>query len=289
VARVSANGIHIYFEVAGAGLPVLLLHANPTDHAIWQLQMPVLSADYRVLALDLRGYGQSDKPSGANTPAVMAADVVAFMDELGIAQAAVCGLSLGGIVAAQMTVSYSSRVACSIWVGAASHGYGDPWPPGLDTHTEEPKLSLVDQFIPTLLADGYVGFWSRLWKPAAEALLSTEFVASTVGQYLMESLFEDRYVRLNQDVRPIIAVLEGLRHWTVLDGLGNIVKPVLVVTGENDQTLPYCEEEAKLIPGSEYVVIGNSGHFVNLTRPAEFNRTVLSFLKREYSPSFQAT
>ena len=74
--RAEVNGIQMNYEVAGDGPPLVLIHAWPTDHAVWQLQVPVFSQYYRTIAIDLRGCGQSDKPAGPNTPEVMSADVI---------------------------------------------------------------------------------------------------------------------------------------------------------------------------------------------------------------------
>ena len=74
--RAEVNGIHLNYEVAGNGAPLVLLHAWPTDHAVWQLQVPVFSQFYSTIAVDMRGCGQSDKPPGPNTPAIMASDIV---------------------------------------------------------------------------------------------------------------------------------------------------------------------------------------------------------------------
>src|SRR5918994_1783378 len=104
------NGIKLNYEVAGDGPPLVLLHAWPTDHAIWQLQVPVFSQFYRTIAVDLRGCGQSEKPSGPNTPAMMSDDIVALLDVLGYERAAVCGISLGGMVAAQTTPHHPDPV-----------------------------------------------------------------------------------------------------------------------------------------------------------------------------------
>ena len=93
--RAEVNGINMNYEVAGMVRRIVLIHAWPTDHAVWQLQVPVFSQYYRTIAIDLRGCGQSDKPAGPNTPVIMANDVVGLLDVLGYERAAVAGISLG--------------------------------------------------------------------------------------------------------------------------------------------------------------------------------------------------
>src|SRR5438876_1158420 len=66
----SVNGIKIYYEVSGEGVPLLLIHANPFDHRLWQYQIASFSTFFKVVAVDLRGYGHSDKPTTDTTLAV---------------------------------------------------------------------------------------------------------------------------------------------------------------------------------------------------------------------------
>jgi pimeloyl-ACP methyl ester carboxylesterase len=72
----SVNGIKIYYEVSGQGLPLLLIHANPFDHRLWQYQIASFSTFFKVVAVDLRGYGHFDKPTTDTSLAMLAEDVL---------------------------------------------------------------------------------------------------------------------------------------------------------------------------------------------------------------------
>jgi pimeloyl-ACP methyl ester carboxylesterase len=275
--RAEVNGISMNYEVAGDGPPLVLIHAWPTDHAVWQLQVPVFSQYYRTIAVDLRGCGQSDKPDGPNTPEIMSNDVAALLDVLGQERAAVAGISLGGIVAAQMTLDHPERVVSSIWVGAPSDM--DRF---LVTIGGETML-IADAYMRILQPEGYLGFWEKVWKANIGLLFNDEFVQSRLGSYLIRSIFEERYGRFNADPSSIINIINGLRGWTIQDRLSSVSRPVQVVVGDQDPTFEYCEEQGRLTAGAEYVRIDYSGHFSILDQPARFNEVALDFLRRTHA------
>jgi pimeloyl-ACP methyl ester carboxylesterase len=275
--RAEVNGITMNYEVAGDGPPLVLIHAWPTDHAIWQLQVPVFSQYFRTIAVDLRGCGQTDKPEGLNTPALMANDVVRLLDVLGYERAAVAGISLGGAVAAEMTLDYPDRVVSAIWVGANSEA--DTF---LVTIGGETML-IMDAYLRVLAPQGYLGFWEKVWKANIGLLFNEEFVQSGLGSYLIQSIFEDRYGHMNADPRSIINILNGIRGWTIVDRLPGLSRPVQIVVGDQDPTLDYCEEQGRMAAGAEYVLIENSGHFCILDQTAHFNAAALDFLNRTHA------
>jgi 3-oxoadipate enol-lactonase len=272
--RAEVNGISMNYEVAGDGKPLVLIHAWPTDHAVWQLQVPVFSQYYRTIAVDLRGCGQSDKPTGPNTPAMMSDDVVALLDVLGYERAAVCGISLGGMVAAQMTLDHPDRVTSSIWVGAPSDS--DRFLVTIEGDT----MVIMDAYLRVLEPEGYPGFWEKVWKANIGLLFNDEFVQSRLGSYLIKSIFEDRYNRFNADPSSIINILNSMRGWSIVDRLSSVSRPVQIVVGDQDPTLDYCEEQGRLTAGAEYVLMEYSGHFSILDQTARFNDVALDFLRR---------
>jgi pimeloyl-ACP methyl ester carboxylesterase len=275
--RAEVNDITMNYETEGDGPPLVLLHAWPTDHALWQLQIPAFSQYYRTIAVDLRGCGQSDKPVGPNTPSLMANDIIRLLDVLEYERAAVCGISLGGAVAAEMTLDYPDRVTSSIWVGANSEA--DTF---LITIGDE-TMVIMDAYLRVLQHEGYLGFWEKVWKANIGLLFNDEFVQSRLGSYLITSIFEDRYGRLNADPSSIINILTSIRGWSIVDRLPGLSRPVQIVVGDQDPTLNYCEEQGRLAAGAEYVLMENSGHFSILDQTARFNDVALDFLGRTHS------
>ncbi len=108
--KARVNGIEMGFTDTGRGTPVLLVHGYPLNRTMWDAQVKDLSKDYRVIAPDLRGHGESEAPAGTYSMDVHAADLAALLDHLKLPQVAFCGLSMGGYVAFAFYRKYASRV-----------------------------------------------------------------------------------------------------------------------------------------------------------------------------------
>ena len=105
MARVHANGIDLYYEETGSGMPLVLLPGFATHSSIWHPQLPALTPHFRVITLDPRGAGQSSVPPGPYTTRQMADDTAALLDALGVATAHVVGWSMGGMVAQELALA----------------------------------------------------------------------------------------------------------------------------------------------------------------------------------------
>ena len=107
---IHANGIRQYFVEAGEGPPVILLHGFPETSFAWRHQIPALAERYRVIAPDLRGYGETDKPAAGYDKRTMAQDVVALMDALGLPKVALVGHDRGARVATRFAKDHPQRL-----------------------------------------------------------------------------------------------------------------------------------------------------------------------------------
>src|SRR3989442_5664823 len=125
MSTASVNGVTLYYEEAGAGLPLVFVHEFAGDAHSWRPQMSFFARRYRAIAFNARGYPPSDVPDEASaySQAQAAADIVGVLDGLGIAKAHVCGLSMGGYAALHFGLSYPDR-ALSITVAGAGYGSG---------------------------------------------------------------------------------------------------------------------------------------------------------------------
>ena len=115
-----SNGLRIYYETAGEGPPLVLLHANPFDHSMWLYQIAHFARRYTVVAPDLRGYGRSDKPETAFTFTDMVKDVLGVVRALGLDRIALCGVSIGATLALQIALDHPALVKAQILVGGES-------------------------------------------------------------------------------------------------------------------------------------------------------------------------
>ena len=107
----TVGDVELYYELHGAGQPVVLIHGLAGNCNAWKAQIEVLSKDYRVLALDNRGAGRSSAPDYPYTTRHFADDTIGLMDAVGITEPAhVVGRSMGGAIAQEITLAYPDRV-----------------------------------------------------------------------------------------------------------------------------------------------------------------------------------
>ena len=109
--KVTANTITMHYDQQGTGEPLILIPYLAADHACYAFQVPEYARHFTCISVDLRGTGESDKPQGAYTTEVLADDVAAFMQAMGIGKAHVAGLSLGGAVGMWLAVKHPDKVA----------------------------------------------------------------------------------------------------------------------------------------------------------------------------------
>ena len=254
------NGVTIHYEEYHAeGSPaVLLLHGLGSAGIDWLLQFkPLGEAGYRVLAPDLRGFGRSPWP-GATTVPAMAEDMALLLEKLKASPAHVVGISMGGTVALQLALDFPERVR---------------------------SLVLVNTFA-RLRPQGVRGL---LYFPVRMALLYTlglETQARLVAKRIFphphqEALRAQLRHRIAQtDPRAYRAAMWALARFNVEDRLGDVRAPTLVITGDEDTTVPPATQRllAERIPGAQQVTIPGAGHAVILDSPAAFNAALLSFL-----------
>ena len=271
----TSDGITIYFEDVGEGFPLVLLHPWPTDHAMWMLQVPVFSENYRIITPDSRGLGSSDKPEERYTLERLSDDMAELMDHLGLDEAFVVGNSLGGAVAEKFAIDHTDRVRASVWIGAPTF----PMDELVMNYGGETNVPFSQIYIRELKL-GYLNFWQKVWKPFMSYNFHESFVRTYIGNYLINYLFEDRYARLNADAHSLIELLKGLDETKdPLDNeLAKLSIPSAIVCGDGDDTRPSCEKQHRAIPRAEFLVIPNSGHFCYMDQPAVFNRFLEDFL-----------
>ncbi|MCA9934300.1 MAG: alpha/beta fold hydrolase [Ardenticatenaceae bacterium] len=246
----------LYYETAGSGPPVLLLHGLGSSTRDWQLQVPVFAQTYEVVMVDVRGHGRSAKPRGPYSVPQFTADVVAFMEALHIAPVHMLGLSMGGMIAFQTAVDHPDLLRSMVIVNS------------------------YPELVPHSLSD-YLTWYRR---HAIVQLMGMK----RMGQYLGKTLFpEPHQIELRQmiaqrwtenDKRAYMASTRALFGWSMAAHLGDIRCPTLIIAADMDYT-PVAQKEAYTakIPGARLVVIPNSRHATPIDQPELFNQTVLAF------------
>jgi pimeloyl-ACP methyl ester carboxylesterase len=248
----------VYYETAGAGEAVVLIHGGQMDCRIWDEQMALLAPSYRVIRYDVRGYGGSPAPSGVYS---QFDDLAALLDRLGVAKAHVVGLSLGGAVAIDFAIAHPDRVKKVVAAAPGLRGFD--WSPG-PRDWVQPIIEAAQDNDRARLAD----LW--LANPMMQAAAANPAVAPRVRRLVMENL-ECWLVNssLEKSLRPPSA-----------KRLAEIKAPILVIVGDRDipDMQRAAEKIAKEVPAAHKLVISGAGHIVNMERPEEFNRALLDFL-----------
>jgi pimeloyl-ACP methyl ester carboxylesterase len=253
----TVNGINLYYEVTGEGPPLLFLHGLGSSSQDWELQVAEFAKDYRVVTLDLRGHGQSGKPRGPYSMAMLATDAAELLRSLGIASAHVVGLSLGGGVAFQLAVAYPGLVRSLVVVNST---------PDAEVRSLQQRAMVATRFALIRL----LGF-RRFGKILAKNLLPEPELAAVRATFL------ERYAR--NDKTGYLAALRAFLGWSVLASIGAIACPTLIVAADNDY-FPTAQKEAyvALIPGATLVVVPDSRHALPVERPQAFNAVLRRFL-----------
>lgn len=250
----TANGLRIFYEVAGEGPPLVLIHANPLDHTMWLYQVASFSRRYRVIAVDLRGYGRSDKPETDFTFAGMADDVLGVVHDLGCGSIAVAGVSIGATLALKIALDRPDLVKAAVLVGGESGN-----PPVFAT-----------------LAESYATPpFAEQRRRHVELIGTPAFATSVLGRYLFDGFLE------NSDAlsgRAIAQIFRARRSVNLQDRLSAIAMPVLVVNGESDVSLESGRYTAAHIPGAVHRIVADAGHLCCIEQPQAFDRHVLEFL-----------
>jgi 3-oxoadipate enol-lactonase len=261
--KVKANGIEICYDDLGAGtLPVIFIHGFPFNKSSWQPQLDALQAQFRVIAYDNRGFGQSQEGDEKLTVTLMANDLIKLMDSLEIDKAIICGLSMGGYIALNAVTRFPDRFAA--FVLCDTQCVSDT-PEGAKKRYETAEK--IQKEGKEKFAEGFMG-----------KLFAKETVASNMS--VQENV---RSMIISTSVPTLVAALDALAQRTeTCTELKNVAKPSLIICGEEDGITPPAQSETmhKNLSGSEIVIIPNAGHLSNLEQPALFNEILQNYLVR---------
>lgn len=253
------DGAKLYYEVAGTGPPLVLIHGGLWDGRLWDDQWEAFAARFRTVRPDLRGFGRSDP---AEREFNLTEDLVAVLDEEGIRRAAVVGLSLGGYVALDVALARPDRVSGLVLVGAGVTGFDD-WSEAIQRHRKETEAAV------------------QLGDLAAAMELELELWCP------LQTGSDDRQRRIARENvnAPLAEELADVFEQRAIDRLGEIRGPTLVLVGDRDvpEMLRLAEILATGIPGARKVVLEEADHVPNVRKPEEFNDLVIGFLEEVMS------
>lgn len=256
------DGGRLYYEVAGSGEAVVLIHGQAGDRRHWDAQTGALTAGYRVIAYDVRGFGKSSLPMEGR-PYSDHEDLATLLDHLHVESAHLVGFSMGSAIAIDFALAHPDRTSSLVSVG--------PWVFG---HDSPAAARMFEDF--ARVSDAMAGGGLTA---AKEAWLSTPFLLATIidpaagerlGQIVDDhSFWAFSHPSPQQTLEPSAA-----------GRTSEIQAPTLSLAGEHD--IPACLEVAELldesVPRSRKVIMKGTGHLLQIEKPAEFNRHLVQFL-----------
>lgn len=250
------NGAKIYFEEYGAGEPLVLLHGGTlTGRVNWEPYIPAFSQHFRLIIPDSRGHGRSDNPCEELSYQLMAEDMTALCQTLGLEKPLICGYSDGGQIALEIGIRYP-QLAKGLIIAAASYRFSEAYfevfkiigfeRPG------EVNLEQTRQVYPDMLT---------MWQQIHTEVYGPEYWRTLLKQISKLWLTPLEYIQ--EDLKKITA-------------------PTLILFGDRDRlfSVEQAVEMYKMIPNAELAVAPNSGHFFGLENPKIFADICLDFLLR---------
>jgi len=256
------HDITINYEIDGPeDSPVIACsHCLAGNLRIWDTQVIALREKYRILRFDTRGHGASTAPPGPYSMEMLANDVVDLFDELGIRQAHLMGISMGGMIAQTLALKHpecvSSLILCDTTC-AVPELMHPVWNERIQTVRNQGLSSVVDETMDRWLSPDFQSHCPATTEQIREMILSTP-------------------------VPGFIGCAEAIKNFNVQSRLPKISVPALVMVGENDPGTPV--ESARQIHqnlhGSELAILPQAYHLSNIEAADDFNKKLLNFLAR---------
>jgi pimeloyl-ACP methyl ester carboxylesterase len=260
--EVRVNGISMYYEIHGEGIPLVLIMGLRRNLEWWYCQVPALSRQFRVIIFDNRGAGRSDKPDTEYSIRLFADDTAGLMDALGLQSAHVLGVSMGGYIAQELALNYPDKVR-SLILGCTSCGGKRA-----AVMSEERTKKFV----------------------ANKGLTPAEILRKDMDIYFSDSFIMDNPERVQEFIdislkhyQPAYAFFRqfaACRKHDTADRLCNLRLPVLLLTGDDDPLVPTPNSLIlkEILPASELYLLPRLRHAFFIEEPEEFNRKVLEFI-----------
>jgi pimeloyl-ACP methyl ester carboxylesterase len=260
MSTAAVNGITIGYDDEGTGEDVLVLvHGHPFDRSMWGPQIAkARDLGWRVIAADLRGYGESTVVPGVTPLSTFAEDVAALADHLGIERFVLGGLSMGGQIVLECVRQFPERIRGLV--------LADTFAQAETPEGRKHRNDMADR----LLREGMAGYAEEVrWKMVARR---NPAVAEFVSRMMLAAPPEGAAAALRgraerPDYTPVLAEIDV---------------PALVVVGADDEFTPVADAEYlhERIAGSTLVVVDGAAHLPNLERPAEFGAALETLLAR---------
>ena len=254
---VDVGGCRIAYRVLGPadGPGLVLTHSIGWDHSMWAPQIEALRADYRIVAVDTRGHGQSGSPPGPYSLEMLAGDVVAAAKAAGLERFHIAGVSMGGQIALWVA-AHRPELVLSVTAANTAARIGDAayWNARIEAVRTD-GMAAMRETVPARFAPGFPSAHPDWYASAVEALLST-------------------------DPEGYVGCCAALAASDLGGVLGSIGVPTLLIGGELDASTPASDMERlhAAIVGSRLRILEGAAHIANLDQPEVFTEELAKFL-----------
>jgi pimeloyl-ACP methyl ester carboxylesterase len=259
---VRINGITMYYEIHGEGIPLVLIMGLRRNLEWWYRQIPALAGHFKVIAFDNRGAGRTDKPDSEYSIRLFADDTACLMDALGVPEAHVLGVSMGGYIAQELAIACPGKVK-SLILGCTGSG-------GRRAALMQPE---------------------RLTKfTANEGLTPAEILRKDMDIYFSDAFMANQpddvenfvsvSLKYYQPADAFLRQFAACREHDTTDRLGAIRAPVLLATGDDDPLVPAQNTLIlkELLPASRLEIFPRCRHVFFIEEADRFNRLVIEFI-----------
>jgi len=258
--KVRANNVEIAYTDQGSGTPIVLVHGFPLDKRMWEPQIKGLAGEFRIIAPDLRGHGESQVTPGPYTMELLADDLNGFLSALNLESVVLGGFSMGGYAVFSFYRKYPARVQSLMLLDTRPQPDSEDGKKGREDMAQlaerEGAAPIAERLIPRLLS--------------ADTVANRPDVVAKVRTMITECPIQG----MAGDLRGL-----ALRRDSS-DLLPKIDVRTLIVVGDQDVITPPAESQmmATTIPDATLVEVSGAGHLSNLENPDEFNHAIHHFL-----------
>ncbi|MFX0136410.1 MAG: alpha/beta fold hydrolase [Candidatus Hodarchaeota archaeon] len=264
--KILVKDVKIYYETLGEGEPICLIMGWGGSSVIWYRQREMLAKSYKVILIDNRGTGRSSKPKYPYTMQMFVDDVKAVLDHLNISKLHLMGCSMGGMISQQFALTYpdmlSSLILCCTAASTKMPNVNDVDPEKLFIMTEVTPESLRSMF---------------------SLIFTTKYI-----DWLFSDDGRAEFNKLIIEMAKYPPTMKGMKNQfsaiqdhDVVNRLGEIKIPTLILVGKNDVLLPPRNSKIihKNIANSELQIL-EGGHMFWIEAEKEFNKAVIDFLSK---------
>lgn len=275
--KLFVNGTSIHFLMAGSGPPMVLIHGWLGSSYHWRKIMPLLAVEHTVVALDVRGYGESDKPYSGYDGRTIVSDLLGMFDQLGLEKPIVVGHDMGALPALLLAAEHPERVSGLVYVDEPLPGYN------------------LDRFTAFSRDNPFVYWWfsfnaqphlpAMMWAGKEAELVDYFLTAMAADPSAISEADKAEYVRELRKpgalhgsfgwYRDVLTTAEQIREATA----NKITTPVLAINGQYGH--PGVAEQMQLVAEHvEAVTLANCGHLCAEEKPQEMAEAILAFTGR---------